>query len=88
VNEAATRTRKLDAGLYVTIDGRARIESRKRALDGVQSDYGQAGWNLTVDGEWCDVYDTKRDAVAGYIYGLESGDFLEPTGSGTSGQRQ
>jgi hypothetical protein len=61
------KTRRLDTGLYETLDGQARIESQERRLDGVHSDYGTAGWWLTIDNEEpIGPYSTKRDACSAY----------------------
>lgn len=62
------QTRRLDAGLYKTLDGRAKIESQARVLGGEPSDYGTDGWWLTVDGDpmTAEIYATKRDALRAY----------------------
>jgi hypothetical protein len=61
-----TRTRRLDAGLYETLDGQARIESAARMDEGIPSDYGIAGWWLKITDEDPQIYNTKSEALDAY----------------------
>ena len=60
----AIRTRKIQHGLYVTLDGRFRIE---RVLENVDQ-YAVVGWHLFDTSEsdpYMGTYYTKADALRG-----------------------
>lgn len=55
------RTRRLDAGLYETLDGRYRIE--RVAVEARSAGWAD-GWHLFAEGEYVQTFPTKAAALA------------------------